>query len=765
MKYPYMRYDGMYEEPLSELSYLEMLAESNPPALLEDFEGLWDKNLDVKTRSMLLFYKCMALVTMYRLEEAESLGLELLAKAIENEDYATVARANIILSKCYRSKESKEDEKSYLDMAFAAAKKTQDGDLLALVLCHIGLYYQLRKQMPKTIDAFQKAEKQLSKDSNMNLRIKVLMDYGSAYYHFLQHDKALPFLSEALKLNSGTDNVGRQLLILNNLSTLYMMMDKHEDAFNMLASGLLICEQHDIPPRKVSFLFSLGVLQMRQDKHEEALKYFKECQAFSDKIGFNDPKYLYELNSNMAGCYRFLGQAELALECMDKAAEIAEAADEIQMKLSVDVNRASLMIAMGMLAEGRKLLDKAKKYTSKHKLFDMRIVIEMNYARSYEASGDYPNAIKHFTELSNIQSEYHSYVLAQQSEEFDIQIKTLMEDYDSVREQYRNLAQEVQGNLAIKFIGNSNVHGKLIESALLAAQHPSASVLILGESGTGKDVLAQLIHYNSARKGSPFVAVNMASVSASLLESEFFGHKRGSFTGAINDTKGLFLEANRGTLFLDEISDMPFNLQAKLLRVLESRKLTPVGSSTEVPFDTRIISSTNRNIMDMIANDGFRLDLYHRLNTIEIYIPPLRERKEDIEALTFYYADKLAKEMKLPSPRIERSFVDRLKEYRFPGNVRELRNMIERLLIMQKTRSWSADILSSLPTLNKEIEDKPYSGMKAKKQQVERSEIIGALQSCQGKQKDAAKVLGISESTLTRRIEAFNLEIYTRKGK
>jgi transcriptional regulator with PAS, ATPase and Fis domain len=257
----------------------------------------------------------------------------------------------------------------------------------------------------------------------------------------------------------------------------------------------------------------------------------------------------------------------------------------------------------------------------------------------------------------------------------------------------------------------------------------------------------------------------MAAISSSLLESEFFGHKRGSFTGATHDTKGFFLEANKGSLFLDEISEMPTNLQAKLLRVLESRKLSPVGSSSEIAFDTRVISSTNRNVMEMINQNSFRLDLYHRLNTIEIYIPPLRERSDDIPALIDYYTEKIARDLKILPPRIDVSFVSRMQEYSFPGNVRELKNIIERLMIMQKSRLWDSDTLEMLPTINQPPQTIAAGSFMDKKKEMERNEIINALQACGGKQKDAAKLLGISESTLTRRVNSFKLEIYTQKGK
>lgn len=749
----------------ADLRHLEMLAVSDPLKLLDDFPRLYTTCQDDLSRRYLYYYKAMALISLSCFEEAETVCLELLEKAIEQNDSGMIARANIALSKCYKDMEHTYKEKPCLDIALEAAKRTRDANLIADTLRHVGNYYLSQKDRSKAIDAFGKAEKMLTGDSAQDIMLKLLVDFGSAYYSFLLYDKALTYLSKALDLAMQTDNLDIQLMIINNLSTLYMMLNNMDAAQQMLLSGLKICQDHGITIRTVMFTFSLGVLHFRQDLHEQALSYFLQCEELATTAGFNDSRYLVDLNSNMAGCYRFLGQNEEALSRLNTAMRIAETMNNPALKAEQDVNRANFLSSTGDFVGCRKLLIPVINFSKKNKRYDLHIVAKMNLARSYEFQGDYKTAIQHLLELSAIQSEYLSYVMAEQSKDYDKRIKTLADDYNAVQEQYSALAEGLQDGLAKDFVGRSETHRKLVEAALMAAQHPNAGVLITGESGTGKDVLAHIIHLNSVRRNSPFVAVNMAAISSGLLESEFFGHKRGSFTGATHDTKGFFLEANKGTLFLDEISEMPTNLQAKLLRVLESKKISPVGSSGELAFDTRVLSSTNRDIMDMIKKDLFRLDLYHRLNTIEIHIPPLRERPEDVEALVLYYSEKLASEMKLPCPRIESSFIGRLQTYKFPGNVRELKNIIERLLIMKKNRDWDANTLDLLPSMAQTGQVSTGSTVKDKKRELERDEIISALQNCEGVQKEAARQLGISQSTLTRKIVALNLEIYTQKGR
>ncbi len=212
--------------------------------------------------------------------------------------------------------------------------------------------------------------------------------------------------------------------------------------------------------------------------------------------------------------------------------------------------------------------------------------------------------------------------------------------------------------------------------------HNNLTVLILGESGTGKELVARAIHINSIRSEKPFVVVNTPSVPAELLESELFGHEKGSFTGANERRDGKFVQANGGTIFLDEIGDMPLDLQGKLLRVIQEKEVERVGSGKPIKVDVRIIAATNKDLRLMIKESKFREDLFYRLNVIEITLPPLRERKSDIPILANFFIKKLAKELNLPEKQLHESTLAFLQSYNFPGNIRELENAIRRVMIM-----------------------------------------------------------------------------------
>ncbi len=317
------------------------------------------------------------------------------------------------------------------------------------------------------------------------------------------------------------------------------------------------------------------------------------------------------------------------------------------------------------------------------------------------------------------------------------------------------ISSELERLIDRTFIGESRPIRQVLELANTAARYPSTNVLITGESGTGKEIVARIIHYASEQQNHPFCAVNSSAVTDSLLESEFFGHVKGSFTGAISDKKGYFEVANGGTLFLDEIADMPFSLQAKLLRAIEEKKIKRVGGNEEIQVDFRIIAATNHHVQSLIETRQFRLDLYHRLNTLTIHIPPLRERPEDIEPLLRYFVNYFASKLNKPLPKINAQLVESLKEYDFPGNVRELRNMVERAMIFCNTQTLSPVDFQ----LNGSKNGKVARSVVLNLDEQEQNLILQALNECGYNQVLAAKILGISRDSLIRRMKKFNIRI------
>ncbi|MFU2158230.1 MAG: sigma 54-interacting transcriptional regulator [Caldisericum sp.] len=300
---------------------------------------------------------------------------------------------------------------------------------------------------------------------------------------------------------------------------------------------------------------------------------------------------------------------------------------------------------------------------------------------------------------------------------------------------------------------------KLIEAIRIAnvAAHSNASVLITGETGTGKEMFAQAIHFQSLRSKGPFVAINCSAIPQELAESEFFGYEGGSFTDADRKGRpGKFELANGGTLFLDEVGDLPLSLQPKILRALEDKVITRVGGTKSIKIDVRIIAATNKNLEELIDRGLFRRDLYYRINVIEIEIPPLRERKEDIEVLVNYFIERLSKSLNKPIRGYDMSFIEPLLKYDFPGNVRELQNIIERAIVTADSdiltgKYLPKDIFNQSTNI---LTNTSYSFNEVKKQFIEKILIETNYNIT-----ETAKRLGVSRPTLYKLIKMFNIVV------
>jgi DNA-binding NtrC family response regulator len=321
-----------------------------------------------------------------------------------------------------------------------------------------------------------------------------------------------------------------------------------------------------------------------------------------------------------------------------------------------------------------------------------------------------------------------------------------------MEDHYSLISREMEGLIERDFIGVSKEINHVLKMAMTAAENPDVNVLITGENGTGKEIVARLIHHAGNRKRNPFYPVNSSAIPETLLESEFFGHVKGSFTGATENKKGCFELADGGTLFLDEIADMPLNLQSKLLRAIEEKKIKPVGSNREIAVDIRIISATNQNLDEQIKQNKFRQDLFYRINTFSIEIPPLRERTDDIIPLLENFISDFSKKQKRPAPQISGELLLKLQKYSFPGNVRELKNMVQRALMLNSGNTLNPADFNCLSDAMQQIKTVDL-------EKNERSLIISALQKEDYNQTKAAKILGISRDSLKRKIIKHQIEI------
>lgn len=306
-----------------------------------------------------------------------------------------------------------------------------------------------------------------------------------------------------------------------------------------------------------------------------------------------------------------------------------------------------------------------------------------------------------------------------------------------------------------------NILGKskaILQSVALAEKvaKTDATVLLLGETGTGKEVFAQAIHFASDRNNKPFVAINCSAFSKDLLESELFGHKAGSFTGATKDKKGLFEEANKGTIFLDEIGEMAVELQAKLLRVLESGEFIKIGETTPTKVNVRIIAATNRDLLKEIELGNFREDLYYRLSVFRIEIPALRDRKQDIPELANYFAEIFIAKTNKRSFKLSKEYLQALENHSWKGNIRELKNVIERSVILNDKEVLSIDSLPYELQHSSNNSQKTLSAFSLNS--AEKLHIQKVLNHTQGNKAEAARLLEIGIATLYRKIEEYKLQ-------
>ena len=351
-------------------------------------------------------------------------------------------------------------------------------------------------------------------------------------------------------------------------------------------------------------------------------------------------------------------------------------------------------------------------------------------------------------------------------DEVQLNIAKALKSYD-LESENRQLKKELNKEYRFqKFVGNSPSMHKVFEVIQRVAQAPT-NVLITGDSGTGKEMVAKAIHYNGPFKDRPFVTVNCGAISEHIMESEMFGHKKGSFTGAVTDKMGLFESANGGILFLDEVGELPLSIQVKLLRAIQEKIIRRVGSTEDIEVDVRLMAATNRNLEEMVRQKTFREDLYYRIHVIKIHMPSLKERKEDIGILVEHFRKKYNERLGKNVNGISKEALTILENYEYPGNVRELENIIERTIALEE----GATILpESLPPF---VETKSgrklasahdievtESGVDLDKimGQIEKELILKAVHQANGVKKQAAKILNISFRSMRYRADKYNIK-------
>lgn len=326
-----------------------------------------------------------------------------------------------------------------------------------------------------------------------------------------------------------------------------------------------------------------------------------------------------------------------------------------------------------------------------------------------------------------------------------------------IKAENKNLKDIINSNVqSVDIIGDSK-EIENVKRVIKRVADLDVPVLIEGETGTGKELVAKSIHYNGMRNSAPFIAVNMAGIPETLIESELFGHEKGSFTGAVKDKKGKFELAGNGTLFLDEIGEMNIELQSKLLRVLQEGEIQKVGSEKSIKVECRIVAATNRNLKEEIKKGNFREDLYYRLNLVKIDLPALRARRDDIPLLIDFFVRKYARKYRLSAENIliyPKILKEKYSAYSFPGNIRELENIVEHFLIFPDMKE--AKNIKETEEIKAEGKEYKYAGKSM--EQIEKEAIIETLEYCEGNKNQAAKLLGISTRGIRYKLDSYNIK-------
>ena len=329
--------------------------------------------------------------------------------------------------------------------------------------------------------------------------------------------------------------------------------------------------------------------------------------------------------------------------------------------------------------------------------------------------------------------------------------------------------QVTQTDSPLKLVGESQQINTLKKQIAKLARS-QAPVFISGESGSGKELVARSIHAQGPRREKEFVAINCGAIPSELMESEFFGHRKGSFTGAHADKSGLFQAAHGGSLFLDEIADLPLHMQVKLLRAIQEKSVRPIGSETEVPVDVRLLSATHKNLGEEVAKGNLRQDLYYRINVIELDVPSLRERRQDIPLLAEHYLELIARENGIPKAGISDEAMAKLQHYAYPGNVRELENILQRALALAEDNIIQVQDLPALSISNRFAENASEHGMPAEPaleedfslekhlEQIEKAAIEKALEETRWNKTAAAKKLGMTFRSFRYRLKKLGVD-------
>ncbi len=670
---------------------------------------------------------------------------------------------DFLLSKCYLALHkildfTKWDDSTALDY-LGKARKIADRSTSKALRCELMLQdVQLLDPcypVSHKEDMLQEAIHDAMESDVSELQLDTYIVYATVYLNHNLPEHANKYLAMLQDIITLEDNPYFYTQMHSKMGIISLMLKDLAKATEHLNTALTTARDLDYQHLLLPTLINYGILHKSLNDIDGALLIYRECLDLIMNSEIEGSINAAKVMDNYSLTLGLAGRSEDAIAIMRSSLALSRKLGDPHREHMLNINLADVLIEIREFTEAQTLLDSAIAFYTEQNNNQYLINAYRCRARLYEAMGQINAAFDTMVMLDQSHQKHFQDNFARRTARYQEYINKLQLDYLRIRNRSDD---ERQGSISVphsEFIGEHPLIQKALSDAMRAARYPYANVFISGESGTGKEIIARIIHAES-RINKPMVAINAAAISPHLIESELFGHKKGAFTGAISDAKGKFLLADQGTLLLDEISEMPIEQQAKLLRAIETQTIRPVGSDKEIRVRCRIISTSNCNLADLIHKNRFRLDLFHRLNKLEIHIPPLRERGSDLKLLVHAFTKRFAKDFGMPEPVITGEFHEALRQYRFPGNVRELLNIIERIFILKPRPIWDADQLTGLIDLNPF--DKSHSeSFFQNVRQTEYQIILEALQKSNWIQKDAARMLNMTESTLSRRIKRLNI--------
>ncbi|MCD4818462.1 MAG: sigma 54-interacting transcriptional regulator [Candidatus Cloacimonetes bacterium] len=642
---------------------------------------------------------------------------------------------------------------------------------------------------PSKVLELGKQALKLSKKLNYEKGIAISLNIiGISYSLLSDYDLAIEYYHESLKISEKLNFKNIIAVTINNIGIIYTDLKNYKKAIEYYYRALKIFKENKDMINIADATNNIGIIYSRLKDFDKALQFGTESLELYKKVGRS--RDVIQSYINIGNLYEANNNPKKALEYYYKTLKISKEIKESDVTVIVLNNISRIKISTGKYKKAQQYLEEALKIAQKIKSRKLIMNIYENLSNLYTATKDFERSLKYYKLYTKIKDEIFNKAssdkiaelqakyeiekkeneiekkekeiafLHKENELYKIQLEAKLKlekahlEIEQKNETINLISRELENLIEKDFIGTSEAIKSVLNIAFTAAKNKDTHVLITGESGTGKEIIARIIHHSSDRKKGPFLPVNCTAIPETLLESEFFGHRKGAFTGAIENKKGLFELADNGTLFLDEIADMSFSLQAKLLRVIEEKKIKRIGENKEIPLNVRMISATNRNIKELIENKDFRLDLYYRINTLEINIPPLRERTKDIEPLIQHFAKFFAEKTNRQIPEISKDLIIKLKKYYFPGNVRELKNLVERAVILSKNNFLD---VSDFHVTNPEIRSRPSGEKNIYNDEVNR--IKDALLATNFHQNKAAEILGIPRITLIRKMKKYNINI------